>query len=91
MLPADEGASEGAGLDRVVLVLEVVAELGYPLEGEVGIAVRVELAHRFLGLPAGGHVAMGITGTKLVGIPDQDRDDVRDTLASYGAKPQHGE
>ena len=47
-----QGASERAGLDRIVRVLEVVAELGHPLEGEVGIGVGVELADGLLGLPA---------------------------------------
>jgi len=64
MLPSDQGASERASLDRVVLVLEVPAELGHPLECEIGIAVGVELSNRFFGLPHGGHIAVGITGTQ---------------------------
>jgi len=48
LLPTDERAPEGACLDWIVLVLEIVAELGHPLEGEIGIPVRVELADGLL-------------------------------------------
>ena len=60
--PADQRAAEGAGLDRVVGVLEVVTELGHPLEGELGIGVLVELPDGFLGFPAGGHITVRIAG-----------------------------
>ena len=50
MLPSMQGSSEGSGLDRIVLVLEVTAELGHPLESQVGIAMGVELADRLFRL-----------------------------------------
>ena len=60
--PADEGAAEAADLDRAISVLKIVAEAGYPLQGEVGIGVVVERPHRFLGVPCGGHLASGVAG-----------------------------
>lgn len=48
MLPPQQRASERSGLDGVVLVLQVRTQLGHPLEGEVGIAVGIELPHGLL-------------------------------------------
>jgi hypothetical protein len=59
-----ECPSEGTGLDGIVLVLEVTAEFGHPLEGQVGIAVGLEIADGLLRLPYGGHVTVGVTGTQ---------------------------
>jgi len=64
VLAAGQRSSERAGLDPVVLALQVVAQSGDPLEGEVGIGVCIERS--FLGLPEGFHVALGIAGTKDV-------------------------
>src|SRR5664280_2814047 len=46
--PPQQRASEGAGFDGIVLVLQVRAQLSHPLEGEVGIAVGIELADGLL-------------------------------------------
>jgi hypothetical protein len=66
-LPTDERAPEGACLDWIVLVLEIVAELGHPLEGEIGIPVRVELADGLFRFPARGHIPVGIAGPQEPG------------------------
>ena len=63
VFPADEGAPERAGFDRIVRVLEIASELGHPLEGERRVSVRIELAHRFLGFPERGHIPVGVAGT----------------------------
>ncbi len=62
--PADGGAPERAGFYRIVPVLEVTSQLRDPLEGEVGIGVAAELAHRFFRFPDRGDVTVRITGSQ---------------------------
>jgi hypothetical protein len=44
--------------------LEVPAEFGDPLKGNVGITVGIELPNRLFGLPHGSHIAFRIAGTE---------------------------
>jgi hypothetical protein len=86
--PPEEGPAERAGLDRVVGVLEVTAELGEPLEGEVGIGVGVELADRFLRLPGGGDVTVRVAGPEQPGqLEDRPPDGDRPPRDVAGAPP----
>jgi hypothetical protein len=53
VVPAEQGAAEGAHLDREGGVLEVLCEAGHELVGEVGVADGVDLADDFFGVPGG--------------------------------------
>jgi hypothetical protein len=67
--PPHDGAAELANLGRARVVLEIGAEPGREVEGEVGVVVVVDGAHDLIGVPRGAHLAPGITGIQQAQQP----------------------
>lgn len=85
VLPTDEGASEGADLDRTRLVLEVPPQPLDEGDGEVGVVVVVDAADHLLGMPRGADLAPGIAGREQ---PEQLRSAlVLKTFVGAGEQP----
>ena len=62
--PAGDRAPEALDLGRAGVVLEIDAELGHELDGEVGVADLVDRADDFFGGPGQADLAVGVVGVE---------------------------
>ena len=62
--PAGDRAPEALDLGRAGVVLEIDAELGHELDGEVGVADLVDRADDFFGVPGQADLAVGVVGVE---------------------------